>query len=64
LNKPALPGGGAVPECISEDDLQAFEAWLKYQAVDAATVTSEELAQWRGIFDEAMKRAAATPKSE
>lgn len=45
---------------ISEDDLQTFEGWLKYQAV--SPTTAEELATWRGFFDEARQRSAASPK--
>jgi hypothetical protein len=51
-----------VSEFISEDDLDTFDGWLKYQAVDAATATPDELAMWRGIFDEGRKRSSATPK--
>ncbi len=49
-------------EFISEDDLKTFEGWLRYQAVDAATATPDELAMWRGLFDELSKRSLATPK--
>jgi hypothetical protein len=38
---------------ISEDDLNTFEGWLKYQAVNPATLTPDELQQWRSYFDEA-----------
>jgi hypothetical protein len=51
-----------VQEFISEDDLQTFEGWLKYQAVDAATTTPEELAMWRHLFEDARARSAASPK--
>jgi hypothetical protein len=51
-----------VSEFISEDDLDTFDGWLKYQAVDAATATPDELAMWRGFFDEGRKRSLATPK--
>ena len=51
-----------VPEFISEDDLSTFEKWLRYQGFDAAMVTPDELAKWRGFFDEARKRSLATPK--
>jgi hypothetical protein len=47
---------------ISEDDLETFEGWLRCQAVDAAASTSEELAMWRGLFDEGRKLAEAAPK--
>jgi hypothetical protein len=50
------------PEFISEDDLKTFEGWLRYQAVDAATLTPDELAMWRGYFNEARARSLATPK--
>jgi hypothetical protein len=52
----------AVPEFISEDDLSTFEGWLKYQAVDEATATPEELENWRNLFDEVRESSAATPK--
>ena len=51
-----------VPEFISEDDLSTFEKWLRYQGFDAAMVTPDKLAMWRGFFDEARKRSLATPK--
>jgi hypothetical protein len=40
---------------IIEDDLNTFEGWLKYQAVDPATLTPDELKQWRSWFDEGQK---------
>jgi hypothetical protein len=49
-------------EFIGEDDLNTFEGWLKYQAVDAATMTPVELAIWRGLFDEGRKLSLASPK--
>jgi hypothetical protein len=49
-------------EFISEDDLKTFEGWLKYQAIDAATATPDELAMWRGFFDEVTASSLATPK--
>jgi len=47
---------------ISEDDLHTFDGYLRYQAIDANTLTPEDLKTWREIFDEAMRRNAATPK--
>jgi hypothetical protein len=47
---------------ISEDDLKTFEGWLRYQAIDAATVTSDELEMWRSLFDEVRQRSLANPK--
>ena len=49
-------------EFISEDELQTFEGWLRYQAVDASTTAPEELATWRRAFEEARHRAATSPK--
>ncbi len=43
---------------ISEDDLQTFEGFLKYQAIDPAASTPEDLAWWRRYFDEAVERRA------
>jgi hypothetical protein len=47
---------------ISEDDLDTFEGWLRYQALDLTTATADERAFWRSTFDEARERASATPK--
>ena len=47
-------------EFISEDDLQTFEGWLRYQAV--GTLTEAELATWRGNFDEARRQCKLNPK--
>lgn len=49
-------------EFISEDDLDTFEGWLRYQAIDAGTTTPEELAMWRSLFDEGRARSLAYPK--
>jgi hypothetical protein len=49
-------------EFISEDDLNTFEGWLRYQVVDAATTASEELEMWRRLFHEARERSSANPK--
>ncbi len=51
-----------MPEFISEDDLDTFEGWLRYQGYDAAALTPDELAEWRGMFDEVRKRSSATAK--
>lgn len=49
-------------EFISEDDLKTFEGWLRYQAVDPATLTPEQLTTWREMFEDARRRSAASPK--
>jgi hypothetical protein len=51
-----------VPDFISEDDLDTFEGWLRYQGFGATTLTPDELAEWRVMFDEARKDSLATPK--
>src|SRR2546430_11762030 len=49
-------------EFITEDDLSTFEGWLKYQGVDSATTTPEDMAKWRDIYGEVKERSLATPK--
>jgi hypothetical protein len=39
---------------ISEDDLETFEGWLRYQGVDPDS-PPEHLAQWRAIYDDALR---------
>jgi hypothetical protein len=47
---------------ISEDDLLTFEGFLRYQGVDPATITPDELKMWRSSFDEATERRQTSPK--
>jgi hypothetical protein len=47
---------------ISDDDLRTFDGWLRYQAVDPARLTPDELEMWRGYFVEAKRRSEDTPK--
>jgi hypothetical protein len=47
---------------ISEDDLLTFDGFLKYQAVNPAALTPDELAVWRGYFDEAARSRSSAPK--
>jgi hypothetical protein len=47
---------------ISEHDLKTVAGWLRYQAVDAATLTPEELTTWRRFFEDARQRSAASPR--
>jgi hypothetical protein len=51
-----------VDEFISEDDLKTFDGWLRYQGIDPSTTLPEELAMWRGLFEEAMQARATSPK--
>src|SRR5260370_29397493 len=46
---------------ISEDDLLTFEGFLKYQAVEPAELTREELEMWRGMVNEGLARAKTMP---
>jgi hypothetical protein len=39
---------------ISEDDLDTFGGWLRYQGVDPNS-PQEQLSQWRSIYDEAIQ---------
>jgi len=43
---------------IDEDDLNTFDDWLNYHAVDPDAVSPPELAMLRSVFD----RRLATPK--
>ena len=45
-----------------EDDLQTFEGWLGIQGHDPDMLTPDDLAMWRGQFDDAMQRRASSPK--
>jgi hypothetical protein len=47
---------------ISSNDLNSFEGYLKYQAIDPTTLSAEALEEWRGIYVDAMARRNATPK--
>lgn len=47
-------------ECIREDDLQTFEGWLTYHALEGSMMTREELAIWQGRFEENRKERASS----
>ena len=47
---------------ITEDDLSTFEGWLRYQAVDPAALTPEQLAMWQAMYADSRARRAAQPK--
>jgi len=51
-----------MPEFISEHDLETFEGWLKYQGIDATTLTPNEMAEWQGMFDEVRNASLTHPK--
>ncbi len=50
--------GTPPPDVITEDDLNTFEGWLRFQGFDATTATPDELEMWRRVFDEGQKKAA------
>src|SRR5438270_4429821 len=41
-----------VEQFISEDDLQTFEGWLRYQCIDPKTTSTEELESWHQLFED------------
>jgi hypothetical protein len=49
-------------DLISEEDLQTFEGFLKYQAVDPAELTPDELTMWRDYFDKANRSRESSSK--
>ena len=51
-----------MPDFTSEDDLNTFEGWLKYQGYNVADFSPDELRMWRETYDEVTKASAAVPK--
>jgi hypothetical protein len=51
-----------MPDFISEDDLETFEGWLRYQGFTATMLAPDELAEWRDTFDKVRKDSSASPK--
>ena len=49
-------------EFVSEDDLNTFEGWLRYQGIDATATAPDDLERSRGLFDELRKQSLASPK--
>jgi hypothetical protein len=47
---------------ISEDELDTFEGWLRYQSVDQATISPDELAMWLRNFEESKEQRATSRK--
>ena len=54
----AIKLGPLASDFIDEDDLNTFDGWLNYHAVDPDAVSPPELAMLRSVFD----RQLATPK--
>lgn len=57
-----LPMTSKLQDFNSEDDLNTFEGYLRYQAIDPTTASQEVLAAFRKAFDEAQEAKATTPK--
>jgi hypothetical protein len=51
-----------MPEFTSEEDLETFEGWLKYQGFDAATLAPDDLAEWQDIYATMKRESAANPE--
>jgi hypothetical protein len=49
-------------EYISEDDLNTYESWLKYQALDLSTLSEEEAIAVRELFDEDVRARTTARK--
>lgn len=47
---------------VSEEDLQTFEGWMRFQAVDPAALTESQLATWLELFEDSRACADAAPK--
>jgi hypothetical protein len=56
------PKNAAPDDFISEDDLNTFDGYLRYQAIDPTTTPPDVLRQFREMFEEAQKKKATTPK--
>ncbi|HWY16075.1 MAG TPA: hypothetical protein VNX86_13140 [Rhizomicrobium sp.] len=48
---------------ISEEELDTFDGWLRYQGVEKSTLSAEQLEMWRGLFDEGKQASLAAPKA-
>jgi hypothetical protein len=44
-------------EFVTEDDLNTFEGWLRFQRFDVTTATQDDLELWRRLFDEGQEKA-------
>jgi len=47
---------------ISEDDLDTFEGWLRFRAIDFAALQPDQLAMCKADFEEASRKRHSTPK--
>src|SRR5690349_17725731 len=62
----AAGGRGGVAQQVmdftSEDDLNTFDGWLRYQGIDSKILAPDQLAMWRDHYDEVREQSLATPK--
>lgn len=49
-------------EYLGEDDVATYEGWLKFQAIDLATLTEVDPADVRAMFDDAVERCTTSRK--
>lgn len=47
---------------IDEDELDEFDGWLNYQAIDSKTLSPEQRTQWLALFEKVQAHARSTPK--
>src|SRR5262249_18330831 len=47
---------------ISEDELNTYDDWLKYQAIDLSSLSDEHAAAVRELFDDAMRARTTARK--
>lgn len=49
-------------EYINEDELNSYEGWLRYQAIDLSTLSDDEAASVRTLFEGAVRARATARK--
>ncbi len=47
---------------ISEDDLNTFEGWLRFQAIDLVALQRDQLETWRALYNDAQHKRQSSPK--
>jgi hypothetical protein len=51
-----------VCDFVSEDALDTFEGWIKYQGFEAAALSAADLEMWKSMYLDVKQRVAETPK--
>ena len=54
--------GACKLQFISEDNVQTFQGWLKYQGIEAGALSPQDIEMWRSIFDDVEKGRLARTK--